>query len=783
MADESNEVSGSLTGAGAGAGAEGGVAAPVMSNLDRKITDDFSQYTVRKDLVSEVKGNALVPSYVLEYLLSKYATTTDQESINAGVKRVRDILADNYVHREEANLIQSKIREKGRYQVIDKVQVALNEKLDRYEATFENLGISRVVVDSITVDKNPKLLVTGIWCMCTLVYAYSDDRDEVPWRLHRLMPVQMSHDDRENYLAMRAKFTAGEWIDLLMQSVGFNPDLFGERAKLLHLVRMIPFVERNYNLIELGPKGTGKSHIYSEFSPHGMLISGGEVTAAKLFVNNANKQIGLVGYWDTVAFDEFAGKAKKADKALVDIMKNYMANKSFSRGTNVMQAEASMVFVGNTSHNVPYMLKNSDLFEELPVQYHDPAFLDRIHYYLPGWEFEQIRTEMFTSGYGFVVDYLAEILHNLRNVDYGSAFEKYFKLSPSLSTRDKDGVRKTFSGLMKLIYPSGQATAEQMEPLLRCAIEGRKRVKDQLCRIDSTMAEVDFNYTRAGSIEPIAVHVLEEDDYPELYWRGGYDEAGERDEAASGAVVSAVFANDADGLGAEQADSVTDTVPAGDSNGSVDGKPAAPVGVTRKADSANEAEVVPSVPAATAHESASLSAPAHVPSLSPIERAAAAAKEGHVEFAESQRGATFNKLFGSYVAGAKHITLKDPYIRLPYQIRNLAEFLETVFTYTDRSDEVHVHLITGCDEEYADRQIDNLSQVQATFGTLGITLTYEFSDTGHDRSIVTDTGWRVMLGRGLDIYQRYSDNDWLNPLTRQQKLRRVKEFSVVYQRR
>ena len=354
MADESNEVSGSLTGAGAGAGAgaEGGVAALVMSNLDRKITDDFSQYTVRKDLVSEVKGNALVPSYVLEYLLSKYATTTDQESINAGVKRVRDILADNYVHREEANLIQSKIREKGRYQVIDKVQVALNEKLDRYEATFENLGISRVVVDSITVDKNPKLLVTGIWCMCTLVYAYSGDRDEVPWRLHRLMPVQMSHDDRENYLAMRAKFTAGEWIDLLMQSVGFNPDLFGDRAKLLHLVRMIPFVERNYNLIELGPKGTGKSHIYSEFSPHGMLISGGEVTAAKLFVNNANKQIGLVGYWDTVAFDEFAGKAKKADKALVDIMKNYMANKSFSRGTNVMQAEASMVFVGNTSHNV-----------------------------------------------------------------------------------------------------------------------------------------------------------------------------------------------------------------------------------------------------------------------------------------------------------------------------------------------------------------------------------------------------------------------------------------------
>ena len=336
---------------------------------------------------------------------------------------------------------------------------------------------------------------------------------------------------------------------------------------------------------------------------------------------------------------------------------------------------------------------------------------------------------------------------------------------------------------MKLIYPSGQATAEQMEPLLRCAIEGRKRVKDQLCRIDSTMTAVDFSYTRAGSVEPVAVHVLEEDDYPELYWRSGYDEAGERDETASGAVVSAVFANDADGLGAEKADNVTDTVPAGDSNGSVDGKPAAPVGVTRKADSANEAEVVPSVPAAAAHESASLSAPARVPSLSPIERAAAAAKEGHIEFAESQRGATYNKLFGSYVAGATQITLKDPYIRFPYQVRNFAEFLEMVFTYTDRSDEVNVHLITGRDEEHPDRQVDNLNQLQATFGTLGITVTYEFSESGHDRSIVTDTGWLVILGRGLDIYQRYSDSDWFNPLTRQQNLRRVKEFSVTYQRR
>ncbi|WP_227411049.1 BREX system Lon protease-like protein BrxL [Bifidobacterium pullorum] len=747
-----------------------------MGTLDRSITDVCPEYTVRKDLVGAVKGNALVPTYVLEYLLSKYATTTDQASIDAGVDRVRTILADNYVHREEANLIQSKIREKGRYQVIDKVQVALNEKTDQYEATFENLGISRVIVDPETVRKNPKLLVTGIWCLCMLVYAYSGEKNEVPWRLHRLMPVQMSHDDREHYLAVRERFTAGEWIDLLMQSVGFNPSLFSDRAKLLHLVRMIPFVERNYNLIELGPKGTGKSHIYSEFSPHGMLISGGEVTVAKLFVNNTTGRPGLVGFWDVVAFDEFAGRAKKAGKDLVDIMKNYMANKSFSRGVSVMQAEASMVFVGNTSHNVPYMLKNSDLFEELPAQYHDPAFLDRIHYYLPGWEFEQIRSEMFTHGYGFVVDYLAEILHNQRDVDYGAAFERYFTLSSTLSTRDKDAIRKTFSGLMKLIYPSGNATPEQMEPLLRCAIEGRKRVKDQLCRIDSTMAEVDFSYTRAGSADPIAVRTLEETDYPDLYWRDRPDAAASIAAEDATLFASLLMSGDASAgadMGASDGGTVSvETAQSGDteqSNGAAQSE--APM--------AEPAESVPTTDGGTARTSTVESGERK---LTPIERWAAQAKEGHLEFREDQRGVTYAKLFGPYIAGAQEITIKDPYIRKPHQVRNFAEFLETVFNYTDRSDEVHVHLITGyTDSQYIDEQIDGLNTLQTVFGQLGIVFTYEFDESGHDRSIVTDTGWRVILGRGLDIYQPF-DGNWLNPLVRQQRLRRVKAFEVTYVR-
>lgn len=635
------------------------------------------------------------------------------------------------------------------------MQVALNEKTDLYEATFSNLGISQVIVNPSTVTANPKLLVTGIWCMCQIGYVYSGEPREVPWQLLQLKPVQMSRDDRENYTLQRSKFSDDEWIDLLMQSIGFNPDLFSDRAKLLHLVRMVPFVERNYNLVELGPKGTGKSHIYSEFSPHGMLISGGEVTVAKLFVNNSNGRLGLVGYWDTVAFDEFAGKAKKAGRDLVDIMKNYMANKSFSRGVETFQGEASMVFVGNTSHNVPYMLKNSDLFEELPAQYHDPAFLDRVHFYLPGWEFEQIRSEMFTSGFGFVVDYLAEILHNLRDVDYSDRFEKYFELSPTLSTRDKDGIRKTFSGLMKLIYPDGRARAEQMEPLLRCAIEGRKRVKDQLCHIDSTMEEVEFTYKRVGApdSDSVAVPTLEELDYPQFYWRGRVME----DEDAVGlGVETAVDAN----AGA----SAGDVFGASDTSGTVSVSNAEGVAPSVSSDAVKSAQSQESVPKTR------------------IERLAERADGKRKELRENQRGVSYFELFGPYLAGAKNIVVKDAYVRIPYQLRNFAEFLETVLSCKDSSDEVQVHLVTGRnDPMYVQSQIDGLEQLKSIFAQLGIDFTFEFSDTLHDRSITTDTGWLILPGRGLDIFQKFDDGNWLNPMLRNQKLRRVKECNVTYQ--
>ena len=487
-----------------------------MNALDQKINTHFPGLVVRKDLVKAVKGNAIVPSYVLEYLLGQYCATSDEASIQTGIETVREILRKHYVHRNEAGLVQSNIRERGRYKIIDKISVALNDKADAYEAAFSNLGLKKVLIDASTVKTHKKLLVGGVWCIADMEYEFTDDKNVSPWVLANLKPIQISRFDFEGYTTTRKQFSTDEWIDLLMQSIGFNPDLFGRRSKLTQLIRLVPFCERNYNLIELGPKGTGKSHIYSEFSPHGILISGGEITVPKLFVNNASGKVGLVGYWDCVAFDEFAGKKKRVDKALVDIMKNYMANKSFSRGVETLGAEASMAFVGNTGHTVPHMLKHADLFCDLPDKFYDSAFLDRIHFYVPGWEMDIIRGEMFSNGYGFVVDYLAEILRSLRNRDYSDRYAEHFSLAPDISTRDRDGINKTFSGLMKILFPDGEATRKEMEELLRFSIEGRKRVKDQLFRIDSTYADVRFSYLGEDG-KAIPVKTLEEEKYPDYY--------------------------------------------------------------------------------------------------------------------------------------------------------------------------------------------------------------------------------------------------------------------------
>ena len=688
-------------------------ATPVQSELDRKINRLFPGAVVRKDLVKAVKGNAIVPSYVLEYLLGQYAASDDEATIRAGIETVHKILADHYVHRNQSELVKSTIKERGRHRVIDKVAVTLNEKDDIYEAEFSNLGIKGVIVDSATIKAHPKLLVGGVWCICDVEYSHTDETRSVPWIMGSIKPIQMSNFDFEGYLTARREFTTDEWIDLLVQSIGFNPELFGRRAKLIQLVRLIPFVERNYNLVELGPKGTGKSHIFSEFSPHGMLISGGEVTVPKLFVNNANGRIGLVGYWDVVAFDEFAGKKKRTDRALVDIMKNYMANKSFSRGVETLGAEASMVFVGNTSHTVPYMLKHSDLFDELPESYHDSAYLDRLHHYIPGWEVDTIRSEMFSDGYGFVVDYIAEVLKSMRTADYSDRYQEHFTLSSEIATRDRDGIHKTFSGLMKILYPHGEASPEEIEEILRFAIEGRKRVKDQILRMDSTMADVKFGYMdTTGEWHPVST--LEEDEYPDYYHqecRTDSEESADENEPATGATTS----------------SADDEV-------------------------------------------------------SPEPVVEAPLFEGHRDFQENQRGVSFDTLLVPYLRGAGQITITDPYIRKFHQARNLMELIEEIARIKDAADELHVKLLTSENtdgEEQVHKQLEFLLKVKQGAATAGINLDVAFDNTIHDRSIVTDTGWKILLGRGLDIFQ-YVSGDAFDLAAKLQEYRQVRAFGVTY---
>lgn len=496
-------------------------------NLQDKIIKYFEGKVVRKDLTKLIKGNAVVPSYVLEYLLGQHCAIFDKDIIEKGLEKVKNIIKEHYVHRNEAELVKSTIKEKGQHKIIDRVTVELNDKTGCYEAKFSNLGLKKVLVETNYIKQHPKLLVGGVWCIIDLIYEYTEDTKQVPWSINTLKPIQISHVDLDAYFESRKHFTTEEWIDILIQSIGMEPKMFSKRTKMLQLIRLIPFCERNYNLIELGPKGTGKSHIFSEFSPHGILISGGEVTVPKLFVNNATGKIGLVGYWDTVAFDEFAGKDKKSDKSLVDILKNYMANKSFSRGIESLGAEASLAFLGNTRQTLSYMLKHSDLFSDLPDKYYDPAFLDRLHFYIPGWEVDIIRGEMFTNSYGFIVDYLAEVLKKLRNDDYSNIYNRYFELHSDISTRDKTSINKTFSGLLKLLYPNQDASKEEMRYLLEFSIEGRKRIKDQLLKIDKTYEEVNFSYTDLEDDVQKKVYTQEGIQYPSSFKKVTSDGGGE----------------------------------------------------------------------------------------------------------------------------------------------------------------------------------------------------------------------------------------------------------------
>jgi len=480
------------------------------ASLDALLNTHFAGRVVRKDLTKLVKEGANVPVYVLEYLLGMYCASDDEEVIQAGLQTVKDILSENYVRPDEAEKVKSKIRELGNFKIIDKVSVKLNEKQDIYEAFLSNLGVRGIIVPSSTIKQFEKLLAGGIWCILTLEYFYEEDQNTSPFILRELKPIQMPNLDMESIFDGRKGFTEEEWLDAILRSTGLEPALFEEHTKWHLLARLIPLVENNFNMCELGPRGTGKSHIYKEISPNSILVSGGQTTVANLFYNLSSHQVGLVGMWDVVAFDEVAGIRFK-DKDGVQIMKDFMASGSFSRGRDLINANASMVFVGNINQSVDTLVKTSHLFAPFPEEMIDAAFFDRMHVYLPGWEIPKMRPEFLTNQYGFIVDYLAEFLREMRKRNFSDAIDRYFKLGNNLNQRDVIGVRRTVSGLLKILYPHGEFDKEAVEKCLKYALETRRRVKEQLKKIGGMeFYDVHFSYIDNETMEEKFVSVKEQ---------------------------------------------------------------------------------------------------------------------------------------------------------------------------------------------------------------------------------------------------------------------------------
>ena len=687
----------------------------------QKVLNAFIGKVVRKDLAFLVKGGLPVPTYVLEYLLGQYCASDDEEIINEGLEKVKDVIKNNYVHRAEAESVKGLIREHGKHRIIDKVTVVLNEKNDEYQATFTNLGLSGVPIGTDYVRKNPKLLSgNGVWCIVTIGYISGEDV-KVRWEIQTLKPIQISNIDLQEYIEQRKNFTTEEWIDLLMHTVGLNPDTMNRREKFITLARLLPHVENNFNFMELGPKGTGKSHVFQELSPYGVLVSGGDVTSARLFVRMSGKreELGLVGYWDVVAWDEFEQqKGRAVDAVLIDTMQNYLANKSFNRGKGTHEASASMVFVGNTKHTVPFMLKNTHLFESIPTSFIKGAFLDRIHLYNPGWEIKMLKKDSFSKGYGLITDYIAAVLHAMRNDDRTAVLKDYAKFDGSLSERDHLAIRKTFSGMMKLLYPDGKMTDQEAYELVDFAAESRKRVKDQLYVIDETFkAEpAHFKYINLRTGIEMNVETLEKVSNPLII------PINSMTGTATGELTDA----DAQPLNEE-----------------ISGKCSVEEGTT-----AGQTAKRPRI---------------HI------------LQEKSMTFRMGQTGVSYEKLFASYTANANEITVEDPYIRAPWQIKNFMEFALMLIN-TRPVDDLKLNLITNEEDDKLPELIDRLDDIKDDLATYGIDFEYKFRDF-HDRCIKTDTGWTISLGRGLDMFEKYNT---FSIASSRQDMRKCKEFTVTF---
>lgn len=673
-----------------------------MDELDQKLNATFDGKVLRKDLLHRIKKGTNVPTFVLEFLLAKYCASNDQAEMDAGMEAVLSSLQENYVRPDEANAAQSKVATKGKHRFIDKVHVRYVEKEKRHWASLENFNSQRIAIGEKFYRDNDRLLEGGIWAEVTL--AHNDiDEDDYAFSIEDLRPIQLTRFDFDRYAEGRAAFTRDEWIAAVLRSVGLEPSKLSKRVQMHFIARLAALVEPNYNYIELGPRGTGKSYFFSEFSPYATLISGGQATKATLFYNNARRKVGLVGFWDTVAFDEVGG-IKVRDPDTIQIMKDFMANGRFSRGVEVI-ADASLSFVGNIDVSVQQVVNSNehDLFQPLPPEL-DLAVMDRFAAYIPGWEMPKNSSEFLTSNYGFITDYLAEAFHyQFKHTNRYEEVSKRIRLGKSIEGRDEKGIKKTVCAFLKVLHPNGPPTDEEFEEYVAYATECRRRVKEQMNKRkpDDEFARINLSYFKASGGEVV------------------------------------VFCP-------ESKDAAATQEPARRRLDQADGQPAEAVEVQPTAQAEPAAQETPAVPTPVSQAPAA--------ALAAIGPSSAELKEQHFTILYGDTGHSYESILSPYLQGAKSVVIEDPYIRLQHQIQNFVRFCETVLKAGTVK---KISLITGYDDKTQLADIaEKLDELKQSLLELDVELEVKLNPNIHDREIRLDNGWVIKIGRGLDFYQK-----------------------------
>lgn len=696
-----------------------------MDELDKKLNDTFDGKVLRKDLLHRIKKGTNVPTFVLEFLLAKYCASNDQAEMDAGMEAVLSSLQENYVRPDEANAAQSKVATKGKHRFIDKVHVRYVEKEKRHWASLENFNSQRIAIGEKFYRDNDRLLEGGIWAEVTL--AHNDiEEDDYAFSIEDLRPIQLSRFDFERYTEGRASFTRDEWLASVLRSVGLEPSKLSKRVQMHYIARLAPLVEPNYNYIELGPRGTGKSYFFSEFSPYATLISGGQATKATLFYNNARRKVGLVGYWDTVAFDEVGG-IKVRDPDTIQIMKDFMANGRFSRGAEVI-ADASLSFVGNIDLSVQQVVDSNefDLFQPLPPEL-DLAVMDRFAAYIPGWEMPKNSSEFLTNNYGFITDYLAEAFHyQFKHTNRYEEVSKRIKLGKSIEGRDEKGIKKTVCAFLKILHPNGPPTDDEFAEYVAYAIECRRRVKEQMNKRkpDDEFAKINLSYFNVAG-EEVIVFCPESKD------------ASATQEPARRRLNHA----------AELPPPIVDAQPPSKV------KQPSPV-------SAEPPHVI------AVHPGTPLIAPAAV-QLTTL-------KEQHFTILYGDSGYSYESIVGPYLQGAKSVVIEDPYIRLQHQIQNFVRFCETILKATTVK---KICLITGYDDKTQLAEIaEKMEELKQSLLELDVELDVKLNPNIHDREIRIDNGWTIKIGRGLDFYQK--PGGWFEVGVSDMSLRKCLETKV-----